>query len=477
MRKLFNPILNSIIWLATRGVNGQAGSAHDRITIFVNSLGLFGIFAVFPIAGTLLQKGIPIENSLYFISVLITAPLAIFFNSRNQHFVARCMILFASIYIGWGAGIFFGKSFNGHYIFFVSIILSLTAFVREHWSIRIGTFALAVSGLLGMDYFYHTGVFPITGFNSIEFPLSTLIFDTLAISGFISIITFIEKSFSEKYEAQLEDLNTNLETRVRERTEQLVKASEEAIAANMRKSQFVANTSHELRTPLQGILGFSQLADLKLNKLTPENFSKEKVEKIQEQIRRAQGNANRLLSLIERLLELTRFESDEERVFPSHFNMKDLIKSVIEETHGSEYYQKQKIEFVSQLDFENIFSDQVLYRQIITNLIVNAVKYSHEGSTINVKLFQEGELISCSVVNQGFGIPEDEVKEIFEPFYQSSATDRRVGGTGLGLTLCSKYARNLGGSLDLMSPDPEATEFKVSIKPLNKEEYSLPKAA
>ena len=436
-------------------------SSQSRLTIVTNILTIWGLVTISPMMGMLEQGGV--DPSMYtplYLSMGLICILAYFCNIMGWIRFARTLLVISLNLVGIQAALFYGKTFNGYWgAFVVAIAYTVFTMSREPRWLFWPLVGLCLSGLPIVDWLHFRGLIPITGLDSSSFPVSILWGDTLTFTLFLAIMLIIEKSFYDSYEDELKNLNENLENIVEKRTEMLVVAKEEAIEASLLKSQFVANTSHELRTPVQGLVGFVQMAQKRLqkqNSLTMEDAALR--EKVLKSLDSAGKSSDRLLDLIDTLLKITRAESRGFRSNPSQFHIKDVLERLIDQIRES--FPHRNFLF----DFENgssgmVVTDSTLIQQVLENLINNAVRYSAENSDINVRLVVDERECHIHVVNQGPGVSDQDKDRIFDPFVQGTRTDDRTGGTGLGLFLCRKYAQALNGHIYLKDPSPEHTEF------------------
>ncbi|WP_178412113.1 ATP-binding protein [Peptostreptococcaceae bacterium] len=228
--------------------------------------------------------------------------------------------------------------------------------------------------------------------------------------------------------------------------------SERVRAENMRKD-FVANVSHELKTPLTSISGFAET--LKLN----ENIDKETRNRFLGII---DGEANRLKRLIEDILTLSFIENDKKEEKES-INLYSVYRRVEDMLMISA--KTKSIELVCDADESiNIRANADYVKQIILNLVDNAIKYTPENGDVNVKIFKEKDYAVIKVSDTGMGIPKEDQARIFERFYRvDKARSREIGGTGLGLAITKHIVINLGGTISVESVLEKGSTFTVKI--------------
>ncbi|MDJ1175927.1 ATP-binding protein [Roseofilum capinflatum] len=256
----------------------------------------------------------------------------------------------------------------------------------------------------------------------------------------------------------LRDYNHTLETKVQQRTEQLYYAKEVAEVANRTKSLFLANMSHELRSPLNSILGFSQLM------VRSENLSTEQEENLQ--IIHQSGTY--LLSLINNVLDLSKIEAGKVSLNLNDFNLYTLLKE-IEQSFQDKIICKQ-LQFKIHCNpgvSEYICTDKVKLRQILTNLLSNAFKFTETGS-IEVRVEQytssESTQLEFTVSDTGQGIAAEEFPNLFQPFGQTQSGKNHKEGTGLGLSISQKFIQLMGGDIRVESEVGQGTRFVFMIK-------------
>jgi signal transduction histidine kinase len=223
---------------------------------------------------------------------------------------------------------------------------------------------------------------------------------------------------------------------------------------NRLKDDFVATVSHELRTPLTSIHGCIKTLLAPDADLDPET-QRALMEAIDRQ-------ADRLIILIEDLLVASRIESNSVRPVIAPMDLVNLARQVVEDTRSRA--GGHRLDLRVEGEVPTVESDERKVRQILVNLVENAIKYSPEGTTITVQCHQEPEGVAALVEDRGPGIPRELHQKIFERFYQADqSSTRTVGGTGLGLYICQRLAEIIGGRVTLDRSDEHGSVFKVWI--------------
>jgi signal transduction histidine kinase/CheY-like chemotaxis protein len=267
-----------------------------------------------------------------------------------------------------------------------------------------------------------------------------------------SILEQISQQLFERNQ-QLVSLSNDLERQVTERTKDLTKARDLALQAAKAKSEFIANMSHEIRTPLNGILGI-------LNILSKADLATRE----KELVGTARWSGKHLLDIVNEILDFSKIEAGKLQLDPCPISLPKLITAAAQSFET----QCQDQGIVLHLDIEPGFPEWVMgdphhIRQIINNLVSNAVKFTKQGS-VTLRLTKQKSAYQIQVTDTGIGMTEQQLAKIFTAFDQAdTSTTREYGGTGLGLTITQRIVHLMGGRIEVKSQRNSGSTFTVIL--------------
>lgn len=222
---------------------------------------------------------------------------------------------------------------------------------------------------------------------------------------------------------------------------------------NMRK-EFVANVSHELKTPLCSIKGYSET-------IMDRELSAEEITKFATVIN---AEANRMDRIVADLLQLSRFDYNKNVMNKTKFNLDDLAKQVVENMQYVALEKGHTLNCTVNMIPPAVYADKDSIQQVIINILSNSIKYTPNGGKIDVYVGAAGGKAYMKFVDNGIGIPEKDLKRIFERFYRvDKARSRQMGGTGLGLSIVKEIVASHDGTIDIKSEPGVGTEVIVAI--------------
>lgn len=237
--------------------------------------------------------------------------------------------------------------------------------------------------------------------------------------------------------------------------DELVQGREEALRIAKSRTEFLANMSHELRTPLNGIIGFTEL--LLEDTVSPSQ---------EEQLKIIRSSGRHLLGLINEVLDFSKLDSGRLELESAPLNLQDLSTQVVAAVQSTADEKRITL----HVSFEEgvpdfIFGDQVRLKQILLNIIGNAIKFTSEG-TVSLTVSWNSANSRCTMLVQdsGVGIPQEKHTTIFEPFVQAdTSTSRKFGGTGLGLSICKRLIELMRGTIRVESNGHQGSKFIIEF--------------
>lgn len=264
------------------------------------------------------------------------------------------------------------------------------------------------------------------------------------------------KNYSSQLEQEVEDRTREISEKnkaLQRGNHALVKAKEDAVRRARARANFLASMSHEIRTPLNGVLGMLSLA-----------LENEQDTGQRNRLEIAQSAGENLLGLLNDILDISKVEAGKMSLESIPFNLRNLIDECT--ILHSQQARKKNIHLINQTDPDlpgRLLGDPTRTRQILNNLISNAIKFTDSGTVIVRANWAEGKL-RLEVIDTGIGISKDGLDQIFSPFSQANSdTTRLYGGTGLGLALCRQLVEQMHGHILVDSREGDGTHFTVIL--------------
>ena len=262
---------------------------------------------------------------------------------------------------------------------------------------------------------------------------------------------------------------------LRQQRDELSVLNEALEEANRVRSQFLSTMSHELRTPLTSIIGFTQMLQRSISQ-------NPLMERQQQNIERILRNAQHLLSLINDVLDLTKIEAGHMDISTREINLQELLTSVVEETRSIAISRGLDLRLEIPKGLPVIETDERKVRQIVLNLLSNALKFTEKGFVQVTATSQEtpadgnetNKQIIITVQDTGIGIPPETQEHIFDAFYQvDNSNSRNYGGTGLGLSIVNELTTLLGGKIEFESQPDQGSIFRLILPQRAREQRLL----
>ncbi|TWC38680.1 multi-sensor hybrid histidine kinase [Pseudomonas sp. SJZ079] len=295
-------------------------------------------------------------------------------------------------------------------------------------------------------------------------PLGSHELDELAsgINRMAEVLQNAQEELQHSIDQATEDVQQNLET-IEIQNIELDFARKEALEASRIKSEFLANMSHEIRTPLNGILGFTNL--LQKSQLTPRQ---------QDYLSTIEKSAGSLLSIINEILDFSKIEAGKLVLESIPFNLRDLLQDTL--TILAPAAHEKQLELLCMVYRDTplaLVGDSLRLKQVLTNLVSNAIKFTRAGSIVMRAMLEDESAdrvqLRISVQDTGIGLSEEDLRALFQAFSQAdNSLSRQAGGTGLGLVISKRLIEQMGGEIGVHSTPGQGSEFWITL--------SLPKA-
>ncbi len=449
---------------------------YDSLWQFRSALVLVGVlYGVFGLLDGLIIKEYRDVFLIIRFGVVIPLLLAIYVSSFFSFFkrVWQILLVFAFLVAGLGITVMLVLA-PENYAYYGGMML---VFFAGYFFIKLRFFYATIAGWVTL-IFYNLGAIFFSDapseliINNNFFYLAANIIGMFA-SYRIEYFTrrdYFQKKQLDIRKLEIEEVNKNLEQKVKKRTEELRAAKERAEQSDKLKSAFLANMSHEIRTPMNGILGFAQL----LRQTDDPDEQKEFLDIIDE-------NGQHLLSLINDIIDLSKIETGMLKVDNSEFSVNELLREVYDFFGNEDKVKAERLELKlrtalgSKEDF--IIADRTRLKQILINLVSNAIKFTHEGGVeVGYTVFEDDLLFF--VEDTGVGIEEEKRGVIFDRFMQITVNHHPTHhGSGLGLAISKAFVQLMGGQIwvDSVPGDGSVFYFTLPFQKGAKSDYTLNK--
>ncbi|MEQ8318694.1 MAG: HAMP domain-containing sensor histidine kinase [Rhodospirillales bacterium] len=259
----------------------------------------------------------------------------------------------------------------------------------------------------------------------------------------------------DAYEHELKGIQEQLEQRVEERTRDLVQARHKAEGANRVKTKFLSSMSHEFRTPMNAILGFTQILQMSPEaKNDPRTL--DRLEKIEE-------SAKNLMTLLDDIMAFTQLDRLDEDLVIEPVSPLQAVREAVTLIGPLADSRQISIRIADEADLPPVMGDLMLLTRALLFLLSNAVKYNRTGGTVDIELSRAEGRTRISVSDSGFGIPDDQKENVYEPFNRVGREAGPIQGSGIGLTITRRIIETMGGEIDFDSTEGLGSVFRITL--------------
>jgi len=425
-------------------------------------LGFFVMVSVFSSVNTLpddiYDQNVLLMDSLYIItlctsSLLISYPLWLRSWKKSNFVSILWNFVSVLILICFGFLLILLSNFSEmqlmSFMFNVIVIASLS---RWRWSLFSIIFGITITLLY---YKYYIDILEIRNdFTSLEFKVVYLL---LLISSTLIIFFKPKQEYLEETEAKIDTLETevtHLHEKVVHYNERISDQEKEIERLGATAQKILNNVNHELRLPVGNVMNFAEMLGEGLGK-----FSEDQLKTLSDEVYK---NSNRLSSMIMNMLDLATLNAKKLELDKKIINLGELVEDRVNNCRRI-YLEDKKINFELKIHSEIFVSvDPNYMRQVVDNLVINAIKFSSEG-VISVQLLKNKDKIEFTIKDNGIGIPREELYDIFTPFKMGSNTESKAEGRGVGLALCKAAIEAHGGAIIVQSDGVNGARFRFVL--------------
>ncbi|HEX5355349.1 MAG TPA: ATP-binding protein [Aquabacterium sp.] len=387
--------------------------------------------------------------------------------------VSLCFLVFGQFVQHFKS--FFARHYSATFSIFVCLSTLATGYIAQRGQVGVST----ISAYWTITTAMVLATFMTYGFARLQ------ALNTLLLGGFMMMVAMTFAAMAPSYDPQgyqrmvihltaanvlgymlyrfsmARERKLFLQSKRKNHVAELRRMKEQAEAADRAKTAFLANMSHEIRTPMNGVIG--ALSMLNVDNLT---------ERDRLFVKSARDSAKNLLDILNEILDFAKLDAHKVRLAPTHFDPRDTIVTAGESFRAAALQKGIQIRCDVAgvpLDVKSLMADEGKLRQVLLNLISNAVKFTQQGEVIVsatvTPIDKDSALLIIDVSDTGMGIPETALERLYQPFYQvESGTTRSHGGTGLGLAICKQIVEEMGGKISTRSSLGVGTTFEIRLE-------------